>query len=99
SRNGHRRAMLALRSMVSVLRLGVAVLAAGICQTGFADSEVGFDPGKMGEIQAAIAEAMEKREIPGAVFWLERQGQSFGLTLGKRALVPEVERLTADTIF
>ncbi len=53
----------------------------------------------MGEIQVAIEEAMEKREIPGAAFWLERQGQSFGLTLGDRALLPEVERLTADTIF
>lgn len=64
-----------------------------------AKPEPTFEPTKMAEIQEAILEAIGKKEIPGATFWLERQGQSFALTLGDKSIEPTREPLTADTIF
>ena len=57
-------------------------------------------PGPWGEkMVAAIGESVETGQIPGAVLQVECGGESFRHVAGWRAVVPEVELMTGDTIF
>jgi CubicO group peptidase (beta-lactamase class C family) len=64
-----------------------------------ADPISAFDPAKLNEINATIEKAIADQRMPGAVFLLERKGQSYSVALGRRALLPTEESITADTIF
>lgn len=54
---------------------------------------------KLAEIDAAIQEAITNKHCPGGVFWLERNGVAYKRAYGRRAVVPENEPMTIDTIF
>jgi len=56
-------------------------------------------PGKLAEMDAAIAQAIEDRKCPGAVLWLEHRGEVYRKAYGARAVVPQREPMTEDTIF
>ncbi len=58
-----------------------------------------FRPEKLAEMDAAINQAIAEKKCPGGVLWLEHQGQIYHKAYGNRALVPEVEPMTEDTIF
>jgi len=58
-----------------------------------------FEPAKLREIDAEINRAIAEKRIPGGVLWIEQHGQVYTRAYGNRALVPEVEAMTADTIF
>jgi len=58
-----------------------------------------FDHTRLDEIDRTIEAAIAAHKIPGAVFHLERGGAVYEKVYGNRALVPEVEPMTADTIF
>lgn len=58
-----------------------------------------FHLDKLAEIDAAIQEAITNKQCPGGVFWLERNGVAYKRAYGWRALVPEREPMTIDTIF
>jgi len=58
-----------------------------------------FSTAKIGEIDAAIEEAIDAGRIPGAVLHLEAKGQAHTRAYGHRALVPEREPMTVDTVF
>lgn len=53
----------------------------------------------LAEIDAAIEQAIADHRIPGGVFHLEHGGVVYEKVYGRRALVPKVEAMTADTIF
>lgn len=59
----------------------------------------GFRPEKLEGINAEISGAVQRGEIPGGVFWMEREGKHWENVYGSRALVPAKEAMTADTIF
>jgi uncharacterized protein YbbC (DUF1343 family)/CubicO group peptidase (beta-lactamase class C family) len=58
-----------------------------------------LDPGKLGEIDDAIQQAIDEHRLPGAVVWVEHGGEIYWKAYGKRSLVPTVETMTRDTIF
>lgn len=61
--------------------------------------EAGFRPEKLAEMDAAIEQAIAEHRCPGGVLWVEHQGLSYHKAYGHRALVPDVEPMTEDTIF
>src|SRR5712691_8993891 len=58
-----------------------------------------FDPAVVRQIDAAINQAIQEKQLPGGVFHLERNGAVYEKAYGNRALVPRVEMMTRDTIF
>ena len=58
-----------------------------------------FHPAKLAEIDSAIEECIRTNGTPGAVFWLECDGQSYHRAYGNRALAPQRESMTEDTVF
>ncbi len=63
------------------------------------EPDFGLSQDKWGEMGAAVNEAISKKQIPGGVLWLERNGDHFSSAFGNRSLVPTVEPMTEDTIF
>jgi uncharacterized protein YbbC (DUF1343 family)/CubicO group peptidase (beta-lactamase class C family) len=58
-----------------------------------------FDPAVLREIDQTIEQAIAAHKLPGGVFHLERNGVFYEKAYGNRSLVPDVEPMTADTIF
>ncbi|HEV2691697.1 MAG TPA: serine hydrolase domain-containing protein [Verrucomicrobiae bacterium] len=58
-----------------------------------------FHPEKLAEMDAAILAAISSNKCPGGVLWVEHNGVSYHKAYGNRALVPERETMTEDTIF
>jgi len=78
------------------LSIALLVLLSG-CST-MQRSEV-FDAVRLREIDRTIETAIAEHKLPGGVFHLERGGAMYEKTYGNRALVPDVEPMTVDTIF
>jgi uncharacterized protein YbbC (DUF1343 family)/CubicO group peptidase (beta-lactamase class C family) len=58
-----------------------------------------FRPEKLAEMDGAIQEAIQENRCPGGVLWVEHRGASYHKAFGHRAVVPELEAMTEDTIF
>jgi uncharacterized protein YbbC (DUF1343 family) len=58
-----------------------------------------LNPVKLTELEAALQSAITNGSIPGAVVWVESRGDAFSKALGQRAVVPQREAMTPDTIF
>lgn len=58
-----------------------------------------FRMGVLGRMERAVNEAIASGSIPGGVLWIERNGVDFEGAYGYRALVPQREPMTRDTIF
>ena len=56
-------------------------------------------PGKLSEIDAAIASAIADEACPGGVLWLEHNETVHHRAYGLRALLPAPELMNSDTIF
>lgn len=54
---------------------------------------------KLAEIDQVIDAAIADKKCPGGVLWIEREGAVYSRALGRRAVVPEPEPMTLDTIF
>ncbi len=62
--------------------------------------ELGFNPEKLDRIEPVILQAMDDKEIPGAVVLVARKGKVvYRKVFGTRSLSPRREALTTDTIF
>ena len=59
----------------------------------------GLNPAKLADMDAAILRTIAEKELPGAVLWVEHQGTAYHKAYGSRALIPEPEPMTEDTIF
>ena len=60
----------------------------------------GISPDRLARIDAVVAEAIARRETPGAVVLVGRNGKVvFRRAYGHRALVPSAEPMTLDTAF
>ncbi len=68
---------------------------------GAADSSTDFEfrEAPLSAIDDAIAAAIGRHEIPGAVLWIESHGKTHRRVYGDRALIPSREPLTEDTVF
>jgi uncharacterized protein YbbC (DUF1343 family)/CubicO group peptidase (beta-lactamase class C family) len=58
-----------------------------------------FTSSKLKELNQTLADAVQRREIPGAVVWMERRGKRWGNEFGYRAVDPEKRAMNIDTIF
>ncbi len=58
-----------------------------------------FHADKLQEIEAAVSLAISDGKCPGGVVWIERNGIAYHRAFGSRALAPEREAMTEDTIF
>ncbi len=58
-----------------------------------------FHEDKLAEMDRAIEEAIAAKRLPGAVLWLEHNGQVYHKAYGNRAVDPALEPMTKDTIF
>ena len=79
-------------------RLSIALLVLLFGCSTMQRSDV-FDAGRLREIDRTIETAIAEHKLPGGVFHLERGGAVYEKSYGNRALVPEVEPSTVDTIF
>jgi uncharacterized protein YbbC (DUF1343 family)/CubicO group peptidase (beta-lactamase class C family) len=50
-------------------------------------------------MDAAIESAIQEKSCPGGVLWLEHNGEVYSKAYGSRALIPQDEPMTVDTIF
>jgi uncharacterized protein YbbC (DUF1343 family) len=65
-----------------------------------APATVGLDTVKLGRIEPAVLDAIEKKQLPGAVVVVVRQGTiAYRQAFGQRAKEPASEPMTSDTIF
>lgn len=58
-----------------------------------------FAPDKLAAMDAAITAAIARTNLPGGVLWLEHRGQFYCRAYGQRAIVPQPEPMTTNTIF
>ena len=56
-------------------------------------------PDKLAEMDAAINEAIANKNCPGGVLLMQHGGNSWYKAFGQRAVLPEAEMMTEDTIF
>lgn len=75
------------------------LLVPGILLASLVSGVAGLDPGKLAEIDRAIEAAVNRGDIPGAVFRLEHRGEVYEKAYGLRAKVPRREPMTIDTVF
>jgi CubicO group peptidase (beta-lactamase class C family) len=62
-------------------------------------AEASFDPPALLQMDAAIQTAISEKKMPGGVLWIEREASTHVKAFGNRALLPEVEQMTEETIF
>ncbi len=58
-----------------------------------------FRTNKLAEMDAAIQAVIDNKKCPGGVLWIEHNGVSYHKAYGERAVVPDHEPMTEDTIF
>lgn len=68
-------------------------------QADVARQSAALEPARLAEIDAAIEEAISEKKMPGGVFWLEHRSSRYHKAYGLRAVAPEPEPMTEDTIF
>jgi CubicO group peptidase (beta-lactamase class C family) len=80
----------------------VAVLGAG-CATSEPPVErhapAQLDASRFPQIDAAIEQAIAARELPGAVFHLERNGDSYEQAYGRLSYAPGADKVTRHTVY
>jgi len=79
-----------------LLVLSLSALAAPLHLIAYPAS---MRPEKLAEMDQAITQAIGAKSCPGGVLWFEHRGISYHKAYGNRSLVPNVERMTEDTIF
>lgn len=87
----HRRQFLIALSCAFAAVLGCKSIARNEAST--------FVEPKLQEMLALVEQGITEKRMPGAVLWIERDGESFRKALGNRAVEPATELMTEDTIF
>src|SRR2546428_982689 len=77
-------------------RLAFALILAAC---GTAPRQLTFDPRLWQQIDVRIDQAIADHKLPGGVYHLEQGGRIYEKAYGNRAIVPNIEPMTIDTIF
>lgn len=83
----------------TVLRLALWLCLAGFARGAEERGPHILDFEREKDIREALQQFIDKRVIPGAVYWIEREGQTIHGAMGNRAVLPEKELISEDTIF
>ena len=78
------------------MRIAARLLPFALCLLPFAAQAA--NP-VLREVDATIVRAIEEKKIPGGVYHFEQKGRVYEKAYGNRALVPDVEPMTVDTMF
>jgi CubicO group peptidase (beta-lactamase class C family) len=81
----------------SIALFAVSLLCAPLTQAD--DFEGVFHRAKLSEVDAAIEKAIAERKCPGGVIWIEHRGVAYHRAYGSRAIEPQREPTSEDTIF
>lgn len=81
-----------------LLLLSVQVFAANLPASE--PAAVGMSAGRLSQLDRAVADALARRETPGAVVLVARRGYSvWRKAYGSRSIIPAREAMSVDTIF
>src|SRR5204863_8914924 len=58
-----------------------------------------FDRAKLARMDAEIELAIAEGKLPGGVLWVEHKGNHYQKAYGGRAILPEEELMTKETVF
>jgi CubicO group peptidase (beta-lactamase class C family) len=58
-----------------------------------------FRPEVLAQLDSAITNAIAENKCPGAVVWIERNGEIYLKAFGQRAVKPDSEPMTLDAVF
>ncbi|HST53431.1 MAG TPA: exo-beta-N-acetylmuramidase NamZ domain-containing protein [Pyrinomonadaceae bacterium] len=87
-------------ALAIIVSLALVASAAGVTLPPVQPSKVSVDASRLAFIDGALGDAVAKKELPGAVVLVARRGGVvWRKAYGSRALVPQREAMTADTIF
>ena len=88
-----------MRSALILLVLGLTSFAnAGVPEA--APKSVGFDPARLAKVGEAVERVVAEGKVPGAVIVVGRHGKiALARAVGQRALVPQREAMTRDSVF
>jgi len=92
----HPALRIAIILAIAMLLLWLVVHLAGAANSS---TDFEFRQAPLTAIDDAIAAAIARNEIPGAVLWIESHGKTHRRVYGDRALVPTREVMTEDTVF
>lgn len=81
-----------------MIRILAANLVFGLSTAALHAAEA-FKPAALQDLQKTLKQAVSKANPPGAVLWLERQGETRNFVEGSRAIEPSKEPMTLDTVF
>jgi uncharacterized protein YbbC (DUF1343 family)/CubicO group peptidase (beta-lactamase class C family) len=82
-----------------VIRRLLLILAFAGCASTSQPNVKAFDSEKLREIDAVVRAAVTAKRIPGGVIWIEHDDSIYHRQYGYRAIEPELEPMTKDTIF
>jgi uncharacterized protein YbbC (DUF1343 family)/CubicO group peptidase (beta-lactamase class C family) len=86
-----------------VMMTSLIALTVGLCLSSLPEAppeQLGMDPARLAQIDDAVKQAIEKKQVPGAVIMVGRRGKlAYVKTFGKRAVEPDPAPMTRDTIF
>jgi uncharacterized protein YbbC (DUF1343 family) len=89
-----------LLSALPLLLASFPVSAAAPAPAVVPPRSVGLSPARLQRVDGLIAEAIARREIPGAVVLVGRHGKvAYRRAFGQRAVLPAAEAMTVDTAF
>src|SRR5690242_10347354 len=84
-------------------RRGLVALSLGLALSGFlfgsAQAAPTLDHKTLREMDDEINLAIDEEKCPGGVLWVEHGKSRYFKAFGERALVPQAEEMTRDTIF
>ena len=82
---------------------GLLLLATAPARAGLpvvAPERLGFDPARLGRIDAVVDAAIAGKKVPGAVVVVGRGGSiAYAKAFGLRSVEPAEEKMTVDTVF
>ena len=81
------------------VRLLAVALTSVLAWQSTSAAPAGLNPDKLATIDNAITSTIAEKNIPGAVFWMERKDESYHRAYGHRAVAPEFEPMSENTIF
>jgi len=89
-----------LASALAAALVTVRIVAVAMASEAAPDTANGtFHSTKLAELDAVIVQAIREGKLLGAALWVERDGAAHHRAFGQRAVNPDVEAMTEDTIF
>lgn len=96
----HRSLRFSRATVVVLLLLSFAAQAFSQRAVVAPSSGAGVSPARLSEIDVVVGDAIEKRQLPGAVVLVSRKGQVvWEKAYGERSVEPQREPMTLDTVF